>query len=143
MKKIILALAFTSIAGCASIQKAYEEQVCNTNGGFQQGMNDARDGKPMDSSFGSGCENGREAALQGYREGYQSGLAHLQSQRPTEINVNFGGAPRKKYFCEIHAFTQTYSAWGATELEAREEAKKQCTKHYNPMHCEDFTCKSS
>ena len=125
------------------MQQAYQEQVCNENGGYEQGMNDANTGKPMDQSFARGCEGvTRDTAQLCYRKGYNAGLAHIQAQKPsTEINVNFGNSSTKNFYCEVHAFTKTFSAWGGTELEARVKAKNNCTEHYNEMHCNEIECK--
>lgn len=133
-----------NLAGCAGMQQAYRDQICHAEGGYERGMNDARTGEPMNQSFANACEGaGREAALKGYREGYTAGLASVQAEKPkTQINVNIGGSPgnSKKFYCEVRAFTQKFSAWGATELEAKVEAQKRCMERYHEMHCGDVSC---
>jgi hypothetical protein len=138
-------VALIGLTGCAGMQQAYQEQVCNDNGGYSQGMNDARQNKPMDQFFGQSCDAGsRDAAKNGYRRGYQEGLASVQTETPsTLINVNIGGSAstNKRFYCEAHAFTKTFSAWGQTELEGRVNAKNKCMESYNEMHCEDIVCR--
>jgi hypothetical protein len=109
-------------------------------------MNDARAGHSMNTSFAQTCEaQSRGVAIAGYRAGYNAGLASTQSSQPsTLINVNIGGGsqePRKRFYCEIQAFTKTFSAWGSTQLEAEVAAKQQCTQNYNVMHCNEISCR--
>jgi hypothetical protein len=134
--------------GCAGMQQAYQDQICTDSGGYERGMNDSRAEKPMDQSFAQACDaSRRDTALLGYRRGYGEGLASLQAGKPaTLINVNLGtgtDGSQKKYYCEVKAFTKTFSAWGSSELEARVGAKKSCTQEYNEMHCEEAECKST
>lgn len=140
---IILAFGLLSVTGCASMMKTYKAQVCNSNGGYQQGMNDARDGKPMDQSFSQVCDEAqRTQAINGYHKGYKDGLDSVKKTAPsTEINVNIGNNSAKRYYCEIHPFTTTISSWGSTELEARMKVKHKCMQTYNEMFCEDIACK--
>lgn len=151
MKKRLLfsTIAILFMAGCASMQEAYVQQTCNENGGYTQGMNDAREGKPMSTYFGQECPTeSRSAAITGYRNGYTAGLASTQTpaNTGTQINVNIGGgevASDKNFYCEAHAFTSTFAAWGATQLEARVNAKNKCMQQYHEMHCGDITCHHS
>jgi hypothetical protein len=112
-------------------------------------MSDAREGKPMNAmSLTQVCDPPTtEAAMRGYRNGYKDGLASKREEVPeTQINVNIGGggdggSSSKKYLCEVKAFTETFSAWGSSELEASEKAKKKCAKRYHEMHCDEVKCK--
>jgi hypothetical protein len=132
-----------AFASCAGMQQAYQEQVCNTNGGYERGMNDARAHKPMDTYFAGSCEGPtRDAAQAGYRDGYNAGLAANQGEQPaTQIIVNTGERDRRRFFCEVHAFTKTYAGWGSSEMEARAEATRHCTSEYNEMHCREAECR--
>ena len=150
MTMILMALALIGTAGCASLQQAYQNQYCNENGGFEKGMNDARSDLPMNSNFFGSCTpESQTSAQNGYRSGYAQGLAARASETPgTQINVNLGngsvsdgGSYGHTYYCEIHAFTETFAAWGATELEAQVDAKAKCTRQYHEMHCGQISCR--
>jgi hypothetical protein len=151
MTKIQAALGFmvlSAFSSCAAMQQSYQDNYCNQSAGYERGVNDAREGRPMDSSFFMSCQPGsKEAAIAGYQNGYGAGIASIPPQ-PTQINVNVGGAPawgpvggERRAYCEIHAFTNTFSAWGPNELEAQVRAKEKCKQQYNEMHCGDIRCR--
>jgi hypothetical protein len=83
--------------------------------------------------------------MAGYREGYAAGIEATKKPVPsTMINVNLGGGSgqsEKAYFCETHAFTKRFAAFGATEIEARESVKAKCASEYHEMHCGNATCR--
>lgn len=102
--------------------------------------------------------------MSAYRKGYESGVASTKepvsdSERGnhgTIINVGIGNGVRlgtgrgsmtrsnpKAWFCEIKIFGQTYSAFGSTQLEAKQAAKLKCSTETNEMHCEDISCEKN
>lgn len=146
--RLILTLLMFGITSCASMRMAYQNEVCNENGGYQRGMNDARAGNAMDQSFADGCEGeSLEVARTGYRKGFNAGLASLKAEQPdTVINVNIdpeGSSSQKRVYCEVKAFTDVFSAWGATELEAKISSQKKCEARHDPMHCDVVTCRQA
>lgn len=67
----------------------------------------------------------------------------------TLINVNIGGNQNvgpanqtnpRAYYCEVKAFTMTFSGWGPTQLEATRTAIANCTAKYHQMHCDAVSC---
>lgn len=145
-KKLVLHLLSIGIVGCAGMQEAVIERFCHESGGYERGMNDARQALPMDQSFITACAPDiREAVGLSYRNGYKDGLASVQAEKPqTSIQVNIGSGSTKKYLCKLKPFVKSYSAWGATELEARDNVQKQCETDNHEMHCDNnIICKSS
>ncbi len=143
---LIAVLFLLSLASCASLEEAHRQQVCNEHGGYQQGMNAARGDQPMDLSFARLCDPTSSAiALEAYKKGYTEGLASKTDRSP-KINVNIGHGikdSQKNFHCEVRAFTDTYSAWGSTRLEAEVSAKDQCKVKHHEMHCDSVSCKGA
>ena len=78
------------------------------------------------------------------------------SQKNTTINVNLGGTQnvgggqnpppsvpqsnQKAWYCEVEAFQDKFSAFGATQLEAKQATQNQCTAKHNAMFCRKIDC---
>lgn len=141
---ILMSLIFAS---CAGLQEQAVKTYCNPEGGYQKGINDAREQKPMNNGFVQMCSDDVKGSVQtAYREGYTKGLELNKESTPQSvINVNFGSGSgttsSRAYFCEGHAFTQTFKSFGPTELEARENVKTQCQAQYHEMHCGNINCR--
>ncbi|HLE00549.1 MAG TPA: hypothetical protein VJB59_09830 [Bdellovibrionota bacterium] len=128
------------------MMESYREQMCNEEAGYQQGMNDARDDKPMNMEFAGSCDSAdQNKILHAYRTGYDSGLSSVSRQKPASIiNINLGTTPgpeQRSYYCEVEAFASKFSAFGPTKLEATQNVQAQCTARYNEMHCSDVKCR--
>src|SRR4051812_39048773 len=102
MKLFWLLLLLFSFNSFASLEDAVREQVCNENGGFAQGMNDAREGKPMNQGFTRICDDKlRDQIQKSYREGFVAGIKKEDTPK-TQINVNLASnASGKKVYCEV------------------------------------------
>lgn len=94
MKHTIPLLALLLFPACANMpsfqamQQQYLEQVCNTEGAYQQGYNDGHGTGHMDSSFASGCPSDQDAIRRAYRDGFDKGAALKASEpQPVEIHV--------------------------------------------------------
>ena len=135
-------VAILFLSACATLEKDYQNKVCNETGGYERGVNDARQGLLMNQSFAQSCEPSIIVAVQaGYKKGYQDGIAMVQADKPaTQINGNIGGDNSKAYHCEAKAFSETFSAWGSSELEARLAATEKCTQKFHKMHCDRIEC---
>lgn len=79
-KTIMFLSILINFGGCAffsDLDKIHqtEQRVCNYDGAFAEGMNDAKNSQPMDSErimkYCSGSI--KEEAGRGYREGYMTG----------------------------------------------------------------------
>jgi hypothetical protein len=73
--KAILGLSVMAAAcGCESMARDFEERACNYEGAFQQGLNDAKADKKMNSeALAYQCPaNTKSDVRKGYREGYSS-----------------------------------------------------------------------
>lgn len=153
--------ALLMFSGCAELQRQAIEQRCSADSAYEQGMNDSREGKRMDSSFARICDApARTQVTAAYRDGYTTGakavtptLAQPVGQSPVPgsvplIQVNLGGsapaqpaAPHPRaFFCKVGAFTRTFESFGPTELEAKHSAVAACTAQYNRIHCESVSC---
>ena len=53
MKLVIGILFVAMLSACSSMMENYKARVCNEEGGYEQGMNAAKSGKPMNQEFAS------------------------------------------------------------------------------------------
>jgi len=67
------------LQGCQTIQ----EQVCNTNAAYNVGVNDAINGRDMQTNYASICPKNKAAINEAYQNGYKYGL----STKPTKETV--------------------------------------------------------
>lgn len=140
-RSLVLApLLLALLPACAAIEKEHRQDMqaarCHYDGAFEEGMNDGRAGRDMNSGFASLCAASQQPGVRaGYREGYQSGLA----SRAAEL----AAAPRHRGFvCEVSVFGDTFTAFGATEEEARAATRAQCgEKRGKTMFCSDPACR--
>jgi hypothetical protein len=58
------------LSGCAVIQQQY----CNTDAAYSEGMNDARANQDMESNYASSCSVNQSHINASYRRGYEIGL---------------------------------------------------------------------
>jgi|GEM_PF-2411669 len=74
---LVALLAITTLAGCAELQRAWQEDHCHYDGAYADGMNDARTGSPMNpASIADACPPQTRPDVQaGYRDGYTNGAA--------------------------------------------------------------------
>ncbi len=149
MKLLILVIMSFGLNAYAGLGDLVRGQLCNESGGYEHGLNDARGGRPMNHAFTKLCDEGDRSKIEkSYRDGFMTGLQTVNNTpAKTEINVNVAsngnGGEVKKVYCELKPFTSTFSAWGASDLEAKINVKEKCTKQYNEMHCTDYDCKTA
>lgn len=88
MKHFFASTLLLVMSACAAMQQQYVEQVCNTEGAYQQGYNDGHGAGHMDSSFASMCPSDQESIRRAYRDGFDKGSAQKASEpQPVEIHV--------------------------------------------------------
>lgn len=142
--KPFVAVVFVLFSACSAMQQSYVEQTCQSESAYAQGMNQARAGKPMEESFAYLCPaESKTLVMASYRKGYTSGLQSMQPEAPSSlITVNIPGAAERHraWHCKLSVFMKDYSAFGRTELEAREKVASSCEAEYHPMHCDQISC---
>jgi len=146
-QKLLLATTLVvSLTNCASMMENYRAQTCNENAGYERGMNDAREDKPMNSQFAQPCGAEIQAVvMRGYRGGYSAGMSSKNPPAPANslININIGGASSdpsnqanpRAYFCSFEVFMTKFEEFGPTDLETRQSVVNKCTAQYASMHC--------
>lgn len=136
MKYLFFCFIFIS---CAQMQQNFIKNYCHYEGAYSLGLNDQQNGHEMLVQRLSSCpEESHKEALKGYKEGYTKSLT--ESNKETNIYIGNRSNYRKRYFCKSKAFTETYSAFGPTKLEAKELALARCSKNHHKMHCKILKC---
>lgn len=159
MNKIIYVLPVLLLGACADMQQAYQNETCHREVGYERGVNDGNAGRPMDSSFASGCDSSsRFEVMNGYREGYEStrrgasfeaGAGGVKVSIPgVDIRVDGGGTTgtisgKPRWVCEVNIFGRTYTGLGATKGMAQASARQSCQTRHNEMHCTDTECREA
>lgn len=123
--------------------------MCNRDKGYEQGMNDGMEGKPMNSGFASVCDpDTRREVSRGYREGYEAATKqnndgedgdHIVVKVPG-MDIRVGQGKQKSWVCEVQAFGTTYSGFGPTRGQAAQDARNKCSGAHNSMHCANTSC---
>jgi hypothetical protein len=84
---LLLFLLFGS--GCAQMQSALVAEVCTPDAAYAAGVNDAKNGRDMQSNYSSGCP--APAGLNdSYRKGYQFGLSRTEPASPSSERAGYG-----------------------------------------------------
>lgn len=149
-----LSLACLFLASCAGMEESYRMQVCHRDFGYEQGVNDGRAGRPMNSAFAGNCDpRTRDQVSQAYRQGYESarpgnGLDDNDDDgfrmRGGGFDIRVPGRPNnKKWVCEAQAFGHTYSGFGASRGEASQKAREKCEVDNHAMHCSNIDCEKA
>lgn len=132
------------------MRQQMRDRVCNREYGYEQGRNDAREGKEMDSGFSADCDaSGRKLAMTGYREGYEAARKELTEgddkilvKGPGGIDIRVGG-PRHQvgWVCEMDMFGKHYTGLGETRGKAKRDVQQQCERDNNSIHCQNMHCR--
>lgn len=150
--RALIILASLTLASCAGLEQAHRDQVCHRDFGYEQGVNDGRSGKPMNSSFAGACDpQTRQEVSQAYREGYESSRRgnNLDDDggfrmRGGGFDIRLPGKPNhKKWVCEVEASGHTYSGFGASRGEAAQSARDKCETDNHAMHCSKIECEKA
>ena len=132
--KTVLVLCFSlPLMGCAAMRQAHVDRVCNYDGAYAWGMNEARDGTAMNPAFLDTCPPETQAvAKQGYREGYTAGasgttvvVAGRQAQPHGPECVRAYGKKQCGYHC--------VEAYG--EIACAEDPRHTCVEAYGKVRC--------
>lgn len=127
------------LVGCASMIEAQRKQVCNYDGAYKQGMNDARENQPMNTSISSYCDaTETEVTERGYREGYTAGVGN----RPTQIFVNVSGRKSGSHgpgsSC-LERYGKKTCGYGCVdaygEVRCARISGNACMEAYGAIHC--------
>lgn len=136
------------LSSCAGMEESYRNEVCHREKGYEQGMNDGLEGKPMNSGFASVCDpDTRREVSRGYREGYEAALKSSESGgdnivvKVPGIDIRVGQGKEKSWVCEVSAFGTTFSGFGPTRGQAAQDARNKCSGNHNAMHCADTECR--
>src|SRR5207248_1125736 len=104
MKHLLPLFVLFLFPACAAMQQQYVEQVCNTEGAYQQGYNDGHGTGHMDSSFTGMCPTDQDSIRRAYRDGFDKGSAAKASEpQPVEIHVvheHEHGVPNPGWECK-------------------------------------------
>jgi hypothetical protein len=86
IRSLLLApVALLLLPGCAAMQQSYVDQMCNTEGAYNQGYNDGHSTGRMDSSFSSMCPTDQDTIRRSYRDGFDKGAAQKATEPPSVI----------------------------------------------------------
>lgn len=150
LSRVLIALATLTLASCASLEQMQRDQACHRDFGYEQGVNDGRAHRPMNSAFASVCDSQtREEVTNAYRRGYESvrpgnGFDDNDDSfrmRGGGFDIRVPGRPNpKKWVCEVSAFGRTFSGFGASRGEAAQNARDNCENVNNGMHCSNVEC---
>jgi len=153
LSRALLALSFFTLASCAGMEESYRMQVCHRDFGYEQGVNDGRAGRPMNSAFAGNCDpRTRDQVSTAYREGYDSTRRGNSlddnddsfRMRGGGFDIRVPGRPNaKKWVCEVDAFGHTYSGFGPSRGEAAQNAREKCEVDNNAMHCSKIDCEKA
>jgi hypothetical protein len=125
------------ITGCASMMESWRAQSCNAEAALEQGMNDARSGRQMNSQYLAPCPAESQTALkESYKQGYLTGI---ESGKDNSIHIQIGGNSAPRFRCELKVFFDVFSGEGHTEGQAREKALAACREKYT-IHCNGVQC---
>ncbi len=127
------------LGGCASLRQAQRDALCNYDGAYKAGFNDANERKPMDNEIEEICPaETRSEAGRGYREGYEAGL----KQRTKDVLLSRipgpNGAPPPGYEC-IELFDQKACGFNCI----KDHGKVACAKkpeHNCVISFDDIVC---
>ena len=165
----LASLGLVVLPSCAGMMKQHRETVCQGSYAYESGLNDGRVEKPASSSrFVQTCGPVQgEPLANRYMQGYKDGLNQSYRDKELEarqsddggsgVSLDMGGSRlrvdyppfgrqrktamrnKKKYFCEVKVFTRRYSAYGQTQVEARERLLERCSAEEKS----DFFCKKA
>ncbi|WP_124634193.1 hypothetical protein [Burkholderia cenocepacia] len=139
------------VSGCVPSPEVLAN-ICVPSEAYNRGMNDAMSEELLDQRFIGICPGNVKLTMQdAYRDGYMKGQEVRQKQRDSDnaahgmdVNIYHFGR-RKRFYCEMHVFARGYSAYGETELQAREGVQAKCESKLSggPMFCtsEHIECK--
>lgn len=141
---VVLALSLSACAGVPQTSGIVMD--CDSTTAYERGFNEARNGKPMDSSFTRVCDPfARDSVSASYRQGFEKGMSLTQ---PTTIVPVPMGSPQpasadRAYYCQAKAFTDHFEAFGPTQLEATKRVQAACRVKFHEMHCEAVQCQKN
>jgi hypothetical protein len=153
----ILAKLFLIAAICAACASTEEFQAknCNREVGYERGVNDAQEKKPMDSSFAASCpEEMRKEAMLGYREGYeklraQAGETGVKADetgvrvKVPGVDINIPNKASRAWVCELETEGEMFTAFGATRREAARSTRSQCRQKLQAALCGPIQCEEN
>jgi hypothetical protein len=88
MKHFLAILGLLALTSCAAMQQQYIDQMCNTEGAYQQGYNDGHGTGQMNGSFANMCPADQDAIRRAYRDGFENGSAQrAQEPQPVEVHI--------------------------------------------------------
>lgn len=125
------------VFSCTHMKENYRERVCNYDGAYEEGTNDAQNGEEMRGSYvANQCHDKVKADV---RKGYRDGYTNSKASRPhnmvvTRKNKNGrGSGPRSAYtrMC-IDSFGKKVCGYGCIES----YGKAKCARHPG-NHCMD------
>lgn len=113
MKKLlligVLVLAATS---CETMQKMNQERFCNYNGAYEQGVNDAQNGKQMNAiPYTMDCVGAsKDEATKGYREGFMTiktapVISTNQNNVPKACHADIGKEAHESFCNRMNEFS--------------------------------------
>ncbi|RZA06641.1 MAG: hypothetical protein EOP11_09780 [Proteobacteria bacterium] len=148
--RALIALTCLTFTSCAAMDQMQRDQSCTSSIGYESGVNDGRAHRPMNSNFASVCDpQTRDEVTDSYRRGYESVRPGNNfddngdgfRMRGGGFDIRLPGKPNhKKWVCEVEAFGQTFSGFGASRGEAAQNARDKCEGQNNAMHCSKVEC---
>ncbi len=141
MKSTNIVFATLLLSGCAAYEKAFVENSCSYQGGYESGTNSANSGEKMDSRHLNICPPESKAeAKRGYLEGYtkasESKTSHDFVKGVAGILTHVNGSNEThNILCFSHLFGKKYSATGTTEATAKQAANAKCKASRHGPHC--------
>lgn len=132
MRFLLLGLVLASMSACAGMMASWRAANCHYDGAYTAGMNDAREGKPMQPQFASSCEAPKRAEVaRGYREGFTAGAGGT-------VMVAGSTAPTKQWKCE-QAYGKKACGYECIEaygnIACAQDPNHNCVEAYGKIRC--------
>ncbi|PKQ19296.1 MAG: hypothetical protein CVT66_10930 [Actinobacteria bacterium HGW-Actinobacteria-6] len=132
-----IVMAVVVFSGCA----AFRAQNCSEKAGYQNGLIDAKAGRPMSLQNYSVICGKKSAALaeKGYKEGYMA----AGEKDGAQMNVTFEGSKLGlvgAYSCKATFQGREFDAVAATEVEAGDKALEKCRAEFPACTYLALTC---
>ena len=154
MKHLLLFITLAFFPACAAMQQSYVDQMCNTEGAYNQGYNDGHGTGHMDSSFASMCPADQDTIRRSYRDGFDKGSAQRASEpQPVIIATPPGYAPPapgtpppggdsgwmcRDSFGERHCGYDCREAYG--QVKCAQRRRDNCVAAFGAIKC-GFRCR--
>jgi hypothetical protein len=136
VRQRILFLLSLLLVSCATEQEIEDhfKKICHEKSAYSQGVEDAENGRPMDSSEFKHCSvDMAPSAKSSYVEGYQSVSNNLARNIQDIVGLS-------RYECTTKVFGKDFSSTKKSMDKARNAVQELCQAEFHQMHCNSIHC---